>query len=108
MLLHKEAATPSGDMAAPRGRPPAGHRYVDGVFVHAETGIPFDPELHAGLVHAKKLACLQAHYWQRGGRAKRLQRYAKKCRRRSTQLTPAESTEQPAQGAPTKHAESLA
>ena len=60
MLLRNETSTPSADMAAPRGRPPAGHRYVDGVFVHAETGIPFDPELHAGLAHAKKLACLRA------------------------------------------------
>ena len=107
MLLRNETSTPSADMAAPRGRPPAGHRYVDGVFVHAETGIPFDPELHAGLAHAKKLACLQAHYWQRGGRAKRLQRYAKKCRRRRTQLTLEESMARPARGAPTSHAEKL-
>ena len=76
--------------------------------MHAETGTPFDPELHAALVQAKKLACLKAHYWQRGGRAKRLLRYAKKHRRRRTQLTLEESTAQPAQGTATGHAEQLA
>ena len=108
MLRRNEATTPSADMAAPRGRPPAGHRYVYGVFAHAETGAPFDPEQHGTLVRAKKLACLKAHYWQRGGRAKRLQRYAKKCRRRRTQLTLEDLMAQPTRGAPTSHAEKLA
>ena len=60
MLLRSEATAPSVDMAAPRGRPPAGYRYVGGIFVHIETGTPFDSGLRAALVHAKKLACLKA------------------------------------------------
>ena len=75
------------DMAAPRGRPPARYRYVGGIFVHIETGTPFDSGLHAALVHTKKLACLKAHYWQRGGRSKRLERYERKRGSKRKQLT---------------------
>ena len=94
-------------MLAPRGRPPAGYRYDGGVFVHTETGAPFDPELHAALVHAKKLACLRAHYWQRGGRSMRLQKYVKKRRWRHKQLTLAEARAQISKGAAPTHAEEL-
>ena len=95
------------EMVAPRGRPPAGYQYVAGMYVHLETGNPFDPGRHEVLVHAKKLACLKAHYWQRGGRSKRLQRYVKKRGWRQKQLTLAEATVQLAEGAATMHTAEL-
>ena len=85
----------------------AGHKYVGGLLMHSKSGAPFDPDLHAALAHAKKLACLKTHYWERGGRAKRLQRYTQKRVRRHTQLTLAEVTAQLAQGWATRHAEEL-
>ena len=66
--------------------------------MHSESGAPFDPDLHATLVHAKKLACLKTHYWERGGRAKRLRKYVKKRVRRHKQLTLVEVTAQLTQG----------
>ena len=90
-------------MMAPRGRPPAGYQYVAGMYVDLGTGDPFDRERHAVLVHAKKLACLKAHYWQRGGRSKRLQKYVRKCGWKQKQLTLAEATAQLAKGAATTH-----
>ena len=74
-------------MAAPRGRPPAGYRCVDGVFKHTETGDPYDVAVHAALVHAKKIACMKSHYWERGGRAARLKRYVRTRQPKATQLT---------------------
>jgi len=95
------------EMVAPRGRPPAGYQYVAGMYVHLETGNPFDIGRHAVLVHAKKLACLKAHYWQRGGRSKRLQRYVEKRGWRQKQLTLAEATAQLAETAATTHTAEL-
>ena len=65
---------------APRGRPPAEHVFDadEGGWVHKDTRHPFDAEEHAARVHAKKVACLRAIYWERGGRQKRLARYVRK------------------------------
>ena len=84
----REQPTPSRRaMTRPRGRPPAGYRCVGGAFEHLETGDPFDAALHAALAHAKKLARLKAHYWERGGRAARLRRYVCKRKPKACQLT---------------------
>ena len=94
-------------MMAPRGRPPAGYQYVAGMYVDLETGAPFDRGRHAVWVHARKLACLKAHYWQRGGRPKRLQRYVKKRGGMQKQLTLREATAQLAKGVATTHTAEL-
>ena len=84
----REQPTPSRRaMTRPRGRPPAGYRCVGGAFEHLETGDPFDAALHAALAHAKKLARVKAHYWERGGRAARLRRYVCKRKPKACQLT---------------------
>ena len=57
------------------------------------------------MAHAKKLACLKAHYWQRGGRAKRLQKYARKRGSKRKQLTLAEATAQRSKDAVTTQTE---
>lgn len=71
---------------APVGRPPADHVCGSEGWIHRITGIPFDARAHAKLVRAKKLACLRAHYWHRGGRDKRLRRYTRKRPPKTTQL----------------------
>ena len=72
---------------APVGRPPAEHTFVYGMWVHERTGEPYNAETHGALVRDKKLACLRALYWERGGRTKRLNRYVKKRRPKAKQLT---------------------
>ena len=74
---------------APRGRPPADHVFdaIEGVWVHNETRRPLDPKAHAVRVRAKKIACLRALYWERGGRQKRLLRYVRKRTSKPSQLT---------------------
>lgn len=65
---------------APRGRPPAEHVFDAGKggWVHKETRRPLDGEAHAERMRAKKVACLRALYWERGGRQKRMARYVRK------------------------------
>ena len=65
---------------APRGRPPAEHVFDagEGGWVHKETRRPLDGEAHAERMRAKKVACLRALYWERGGRQKRMARYVRK------------------------------
>ncbi len=72
---------------APRGRPPAEHAFVHGVWLHKKTGEPSDPVAHAERVRAKKIACMRALYWRKGGRARRLQRYVRKRPPKPKQLT---------------------
>ena len=72
---------------APPGRPSAGHTFVEGAWVHTEMGEPLDEAAHAAWVRAKKLACMRAAYWHRGGRQKRLNRYVRKCGPNNKQLT---------------------
>ena len=74
---------------APRGRPPADHVFdaIERAWVHNETRRPLDPKAHAVRVRAKKIACLRALYWERGGRQKRLLRYVRKRTSKPSQLT---------------------
>ena len=72
---------------APRGRPPAEHAFVHGVWLHKTTGEPLDPEAHAERVRAKKIACMRSLYWERGGRQKRLARYVRKRKPKPAQAT---------------------
>ncbi|MBP61110.1 MAG: hypothetical protein CMJ62_06240 [Planctomycetaceae bacterium] len=66
---------------APRGRPPCDHKYKDGAWVHIVTGQPFDPIAHAHAGRMKKRTCMRKHYWDRGGRERRLTRYVRKSQR---------------------------
>ena len=74
---------------APRGRPPADHVFdaIERAWVHNETRRALDPKAHAVRVRAKKIACLRALYWERGGRQKRLLRYVRKRMSKPSQLT---------------------
>ena len=72
---------------APVGRPPAGHTFVDGIWVHERTGEPYNAQTHAALVRDKKLACLRSLYWERGGQGKRLNRYVRKRTPKAKQIT---------------------
>ena len=77
----------AGHTAAPRGRPYFGYHNVGGEWRHVETGEPFDPQLHAAGVHARKQACMHRKYWLGGGREHRLARYTKKRKPKLQQLT---------------------
>ena len=75
-------------MAPPPGRPPASHVWDEGQngWAHAVTGRRFDAAAHAQQVRAKKRECLRKHYWERGGRERRLAKYTKKRKPKATQL----------------------
>ena len=75
-------------MAPPPGRPPASHVWDEGQndWAHAVTGRRFDAAAHAQQVRAKKRECLRKHYWERGGRERRLARYTKNRKPKATQL----------------------
>ena len=72
---------------APKGRPPYGHKYEAGAWISIVTGQPLDPSTHAYKMKLKKRACMKQGYWERGGRERRLSRYARKCPRSQSQLT---------------------
>ena len=71
----------------PKGRPPYGHKYEAGAWINISTGQPLDPNTHAYEMQLKKRACMKQGYWERGGRQRRLRRYARKCQRSRPQRT---------------------
>ena len=84
---HRAVIVSSSAAMAPVGRPPVGHKFVDGGWVHEATGAPYDAQKRAAAAHARKLACLRKLYWERGGRQKRLDRYVRKRKPKLAQLT---------------------
>ena len=71
----------------PRGPPPAGYEYSSGTWVHVYSGQRYDAVQHAQHVRLKKLQCMRLHYWERGGRERRLARYMKRRRLKPKHLT---------------------
>lgn len=76
------------EMAPPPGRPIKHHVWRDGRgWVHCSTGDDFDAACHAQLARAKKHACMQKLYWERGGQARRHARYTKRRVPKPKQMT---------------------
>ena len=70
---------------APRGRPPFGYAWVEGVgWRHSITGESFDPNAHRETIRARKRDCERQRYWNdlKGVRERRLQRFAESVRRK--------------------------
>ena len=76
------------EMARPPGRPIKHHVWRDGRgWVHCVTGDDFDAACHAQLARAKKYACMQKLYWERGGQARRHARYTNRRAPKPKQMT---------------------
>ena len=72
----------------PLGRPPFDHKWDPNLcrFTHVASGAPLDPIEHAIEAKQKKHLCMKRHYYEKGGREKRLAKY-KKRRKRARQTT---------------------